>query len=108
MRMIAVGSAVVLITVSIFALRPAPVAGIDSRIGDLLTGWAGPGKPSGRVVIVEIDESSLARFGRWPWPRDLVGRLSRSILDYGASAVALDVMFPQQDGANDAVLAEAI
>ena len=30
--------------------------------------------PDPRVVIVDIDEASLARmspeFGRWPWPRD--------------------------------------
>ena len=23
-----------------------------------------------RLLIVEIDDSSLASFGRWPWPRD--------------------------------------
>ena len=108
MRLIAVGSTIVLITLGVFLVRPLPVANLDSRVCDLLTGWAGPGKPSGRVVIVAIDEPSLAQFGRWPWPRDLVGRLSRSILDHGAAAVALDVMFPQQDGANDRLLAEAI
>jgi len=108
MRLIVVGSTVVLITLGVFLVRPLPVANLDARVCDLLTGWAGPGKQSGRVVIVEIDEPSLAQFGRWPWPRDVLGRLSRSILDHGAAAVALDVMFPQQDGANDQILAEAI
>ena len=108
MRVIAAGSAVVVVTLGIFLVRPVPVADLDSRVCDLLTGWAGPGKQSGGVVIVEIDETSLAQFGRWPWPRDLVGRLSRAILDHGGAAVALDVMFPQEDGANDKVLAEAI
>ena len=46
--------------------------------------------------------SSAAGRGR----RDLVGRLSRRILDHGAATVVLDMMFPQEDGANDEVLAE--
>jgi PAS domain S-box-containing protein len=108
MRVIAAGSVVVLMVLGLFLARPTPVADLDSRVCDLLTEWAGPGKPSGRVVIVEIDEKSLARFGRWPWPRDLVGRLSRRILDAGPAAVALDMMFPQPDGANDELLAGAI
>jgi PAS domain S-box-containing protein len=98
MRVIAAGSAVVLVVFGIFLLRPALVADLDHKVCDLLTGWAGPGKPSGRVVIVEIDEKSLTRFGRWPWPRDLVAQLTRSILDHGAAAVVLDMMFPQEDG----------
>ena len=29
--------------------------------------------PSGRVVIVDVDEKSLTEIGQWPWRRDLVG-----------------------------------
>jgi len=108
MRVIAAGSVVVLMVLGIFLVRPAPVADLDSKACDLLTGWAGPGKQSGHVVIVEIDEKSLGQFGRWPWSRDLVGQLSRSILEHGAATVALDMMFPQEDGTNDEVLAGAI
>ena len=68
MRIIAAGSVVVLMVLAIFWVSPAPVADLDSKACDLLTGWAGPGKESGHVVIVEIDEESLGRFGRWPWP----------------------------------------
>jgi PAS domain S-box-containing protein len=107
MRVIAAGSAIVLMVLAIFLVRPAAVAELDSRACDLLVRWAGPGTQSGHVVVVEIDENSLDRFGRWPWPRDLVARLTRSILDQGAAAVALDIMFPQEDG-TDQVLADAI
>jgi PAS domain S-box-containing protein len=122
-RVIATEFAVVLVVLGVFLARPAPVVDLDYKVRDLLTGWAGPGKPSGRVVIVEIDEKSLAQFGRWPWPRDLVGLTARSILDHGASVVVLDMMFPQEDrrttratgafewapgGTNDEVLAQAL
>jgi len=108
MRFIAAGSAAVLMVLVIFLVRPAPIADLDSRAGDLLTRWAGPGRQSGEVVIVEIDERSLNQFGRWPWPRALVGRLSQSILNQGAAVVALDMMFPQEDDANDGALADEI
>ena len=108
MRNVAAGSAAVLIVLGVFWARPAPIADLDSKACDLLAAWAGPGRQAGRVTIVEIDEKSLARFGRWPWPRDLVGRLTRGILERGAAVVALDMMFPQEDGANDQALADAI
>ena len=123
MRVVATGFAVVLVVLGVFLVRPAPVVDLDHKVCDWLAGWAGPGEPSGRVVIVEIDEKSLAQFGRWPWPRDLVSLIARSILDHGASLVVLDMMFPQEDrsttrttggfgqarsGTNDEVLAEAL
>ena len=97
MRVKAAGSAIVLMVVAIFLVRPAPVVNLDHKVLDLLTGWAGPGKQSGRVVVVEIDEASLREFGGWPWPRDLLSRLTRRLLDRGAATVVFDMMFPQED-----------
>jgi PAS domain S-box-containing protein len=108
MRVITTGAAVVLMVFSIFLIRPTPVADLDARVCDVLTGWAGPGVQSRQVAIVEIDERSLARYGRWPWRRDVLGRLSREILDHGAATVVLDIMFPQEDRGNDEVLAGAL
>ena len=34
-----------------------------------------PGTLDDRVVIVDIDEKSLAEVGRWPWSRDHMARL---------------------------------
>jgi PAS domain S-box-containing protein len=108
MRVIATGAAVVLMVLGIFLVLPASLADLNSKVCDLLIRSAGPGTPSGRVVIVAIDERSLAQFGRWPWPRDLAARLSRKVLDQGAAVAAFDMMFPQEDGANDQLLADAI
>jgi CHASE2 domain-containing sensor protein len=50
-------------------------------------------KPSGKVVVVEIDDCSIARIGPWPWSRqqhaDLLDALDRA----GVRAVGYDVMF---------------
>ena len=97
MRIILVGMAIVAFVTGAFWLRPASLAKIDDSVCDILTGLAGRGNPSGQVAIVEIDEASLAAFGRWPWPRDLVGLIVRRILDSGAATVVLDTMFNTED-----------
>jgi len=95
MRIIGAGVVAVLISVLLFFFRPAPVINLDHNVCDLLTRWAGPGARSGRVVIVEIDDRSLAQYGRWPWPRDLMGRLVEGIASHGPAEIVLDMMFPQ-------------
>ncbi|HMB42307.1 MAG TPA: CHASE2 domain-containing protein [Luteimonas sp.] len=68
--------------------------------------------PSGRVVVVEIDDCSIEHFralgeGGWPWSRqrhaDLLDQLDRA----GVRAVGYDVLFPEhspQDPVGDATL----
>jgi len=50
-----------------------------------------------RIVIVDVDEKSLADQGRWPWPRDRMGRLVDQLFDeYGAGVVGFDMVFAEQ------------
>lgn len=51
-----------------------------------------------RIVIVDIDEKSLAEEGRWPWGRDrLALMLDRLFDDYGAAVIGFDVVFAERD-----------
>lgn len=49
------------------------------------------------VVIIDIDEKSLARFGQWPWPRTRVADLVQRLTELGAAAIAFDIVFAEQD-----------
>lgn len=60
------------------------------------------------VVIVAIDDISLARIGRWPWPRDVHARLLDVLTDAGSRAVGLDVIFSEPDATYDIALAGAM
>lgn len=52
--------------------------------------------PESRIVVVDIDESSLATIGPWPWPRKRIAELLENLLShYGARGVALDVVLPE-------------
>jgi adenylate cyclase len=50
------------------------------------------------VVIVDIDERSLATFGRWPWPRTRLAQLVEATHRLGALSVGLDIIMPEPDG----------
>jgi len=58
------------------------------------------------VRVVDIDDASLARFGQWPWPRDLVGQLVDRLHQAGAAAIALDIMFSEPDRSSPARVLE--
>ncbi len=61
------------------------------------------------IRIVEIDDDSLARLGRWPWPRARLGQMIEKLTDAGAAAVALDVLlYDPGEAEDDAKLAAAI
>ncbi len=62
-----------------------------------------------KITTVEIDESTLIEFGRWPWPRELTASLIEKIIQKGASRVILDIVFSElSDEKNDLVLKNTI
>ncbi len=49
------------------------------------------------VRIIDIDEESLARFGQWPWPRNLLAELTHRLNRMGASVIVFDMVFAEPD-----------
>lgn len=57
-----------------------------------------------RLVIVDIDEASLARmgreFGRWPWPRDTLATVLDHLERQQPAAIVWDILFSDPDRLN--------
>ncbi len=49
------------------------------------------------VRVVDIDEKSLANWGQWPWPRTLMAQMVQNLGEYGAAAIAFDMLFIEPD-----------
>jgi len=67
--------------------------------------------PRDDVVVVAIDERSLAEHGRWPWPRRLQAELVERIAAARPRAIGLVLLFTEpdpHDPAGDARLAAAV
>jgi CHASE2 domain-containing sensor protein/signal transduction histidine kinase len=59
------------------------------------------------IVVLEIDNASIAQIGRWPWPRSVHARLLEQIATAQPAAVVFDVLFTEPN-ADDAQLAHAL
>ena len=61
------------------------------------------------VVIIDIDEESLAEVGQWPWPRTVIADLIRKLLiDYQVSAAAFDIVFAEPDRTSPGLIAASV
>lgn len=56
--------------------------------------------PDPALLIVGIDDASLARFGRWPWPRSLHSELLKALAEHPPRAVGFDLLFREKDEEN--------
>lgn len=74
-------------------------------------------KPDAEIVIVDINEASLAamarEYGRWPWPRQVLGEFVEQIEKQHPKAIVFDILFsdpdiynPDSDAYFDAAIAE--
>ena len=58
-----------------------------------------PGTVDPQVVIIDIDERSMAELGQFPWSRDRLATLvDRAFDDYGVAVLGFDIAFVEPDG----------
>ena len=76
---------------------------------DLRIALVGHRPPPQEIVIVAIDDRTVALTGQYPLPRSRLAALIDEIREAGASALAVDILlFGASDGAEDRSLAKAV
>ncbi len=102
--------ALALLVFLVAAQRGAWFERADKGLYDSAMAWSG--RPAADdILILAIDEASLARIGRWPWSREVLAQVLEQLARAGAGPVLVDVILaePQhQDAQADARLAAAI
>jgi adenylate cyclase len=66
--------------------------------------------PGPETVIAAIDEKSISKLGRFPWPRSVWARVVDRLTEDGAKVIVFDVFFtePEKNTASDNLLQQAI
>jgi len=74
------------------------ISQIERAISDARLRVFAPRTLDPRVVIVDVDEKSLAEIGRWPWGRDQLAALSDELFArQKAAVVGFDMVFAEPD-----------
>lgn len=59
--------------------------------------------PAG-VVVLDIDEASLRRYGQWPWPRTVVAEIIERLTAMGARSIGFDMVLAEEDRTSPAAV----
>jgi len=96
--------------VVLYYMQTGFLEGFEARTYDLrFKAMRGPVKHNKDIVIIAIDERSVAELGRFPWSRELFRELIDFASKAGAKAVLLDVLFPEKESTEvDGRLASSI
>ncbi len=92
---------VVLIPV-VLGQRPALLERFELDLYDLRLARFLSSEQDPRIVIVDVDEQSLAAEGRWPWNRGKLAHMLDQLFDnYGVAIVGFDMVFSEADRSVD-------
>ncbi len=100
-----------------WAQRTVPGASLLMLLEMKLIDWRfqqrGQLRPPSDVVVAAIDEDTIRRHGRWPWPRRKMAEVIRKLKQAKARAVVFDIFYAERDESSadgpqsDAELVEA-
>ena len=91
------GGAVLAALAGLLALEPDAASRMRTAWFDALQTLSPREVASLPAVIIDIDEKSLERVGRWPWPRSQVAALVDSVAAHDPAAIGLDILMPEPD-----------
>lgn len=104
------GLAALLLLVAVVLTQTGLLCNIDRLFYDQFIRYSGY-PPAKDIVIVAIDQHSLDKLGRWPWPRRLHVELLEKLAPFQPKGIAMDIVFSEPDTSaplDDDLLAEAI
>lgn len=95
---IGLGLALIFLCHSLGVIQIPALNKLDNYIYDARLRMTAPGGIDERIVILDIDEKSLAEVGRWPWSRNKLAELTTRLFDhYNIKVLGFDVVFAEPD-----------
>ncbi len=76
---------------------PGPLPALRNLVFDTYQTWMPRQRIAHPVVIIAVDDASLAKVGQWPWPRDTMARLVDRIAARKPAVIGMDIVFAEPD-----------
>ena len=89
-------SLVLLLLISLKILNPSFIKSISYLSFDLYQKVFAQKKDS-EVVIIDIDENSLGKFGQFPWNRNVFAKILEQLNSSNPKAIGFDIFFTEKD-----------
>lgn len=77
----------------------------DAQVQDVFARWLPARSAPQQVVILDIDERSLAEIGPWPWPRAVLAQLMLRLREQGAKLQVWDTFFADPSAGDEQIQA---
>jgi adenylate cyclase len=99
--------AVIVVVALLFRAQTSLLDLIELKTYDLRVSSRPPTTPAPTVALAVIDEKSLEREGRWPWPRSKIAALVDAVSRDGAKVIGFDIAFVEPDENSQLALIDA-
>ena len=106
---IAIGIFIILLFIG-FSYKSLPlIESIERHIYDIAIKFTPKNdSQTNNIILVDIDDHSLAELGPWPWSRDLIANMINLLKQNGAKLIGLNVLFPEKENKQALLAMEAL
>ena len=104
----AIGLIVTAAVAGLFYARLDFLAVLDAKLFDLRMKILTSGPPDDRIAIIAIDDDSIAKLGRWPWPRSRIAAAVDLLSKKGARVIGLTLLFSEPEESSGLVAVQAL
>ncbi len=88
---------ILILLISIKIINPSFVKSVSFLSFDLYQKIIPFNKQDSDVIIIDIDEKSLGKFGQFPWNRSVFAKIIENVNEANPKAIGFDVFFSEKD-----------
>jgi serine/threonine-protein kinase len=92
----AIGMVIMILAVAAYWFRWGPIEGLEYRFYDFGANLRAKASTA-PLAIVAIDDISIAKMGRWPWPRSYIAEMIDTLKNYDAKVIGVNLLYSESD-----------
>ncbi|MCP4691704.1 MAG: CHASE2 domain-containing protein, partial [Desulfobacterales bacterium] len=92
-----VGLGITVIFLALGVVRLEFLDALDLKLYDGMMNLRGDPRVSSQIVLVDIDEGSLEKLGRWPWPRSILARCIDKVSKGDPRVIGLNLILSETE-----------